>query len=173
MQSCNSSDRGLSPPQANGQLTLSGHSTQNLRPQLTLLKYLVDRRGRYFQLCRNFADRCSRSPKASNPVAIQCQRGTSQGLPPELRIPQPSANTLLNQRPFKLRHRTDDLEHQPPRRGGQIQVVTEADKSNSVRVEISEGVDEVLERPPEAVNLPAQHDIEVPPVSIGHKAIQF
>jgi len=31
----------------------------------------------------------------------------------------------------------------------------------------------MLERAPEAIYLPAQHEVEVPPVSIGHKTIQF
>lgn len=31
----------------------------------------------------------------------------------------------------------------------------------------------MVERGPEAVNFPAQYDLEVPPVSVGHEAIQF
>src|SRR5664280_1333524 len=61
-------------------------------------------------------------------------------------------------------HLPHELKHHPPRRGGQDQVVTKADEGHAVGIEIGERVDEVLQRPPETVNLPAQHRVEVPPL---------
>jgi hypothetical protein len=75
------------------------------------------------------------SPDAARP---------SQNLSPELRISQPSTNTLLNEGAFELRHCADNLKHQPAGRRGEIEIVTEADKSNAIAVEVGEGVNEVL-----------------------------
>ena len=38
-------------------------------------------------------------------------------------IPYPRPHALLNQRPFKLGHRADDVEHEPSARGAQVQVI--------------------------------------------------
>ena len=98
---------------------------------------------------------------------------TPQRLSLELGVAQPGPDTFLNERAFEFGHCTNNLEHEPTGWGGEIQIVTEADKGHAVRVKISERVDEVLQRPPEAVNFPAKHYIEVPPVRVSHQPIQF
>src|ERR1035437_2451742 len=149
---------------ASNQATTLESSTQKPR---------ANRTGGRTNCVRNLA---KTRPLLSQPrhlVAIDNSPRPSQRLPFELRIAQSGTDTFLNQRSLKFCHRTNDLKHQPPRRGGQVQVVTKADKGHAVGVKISERVDEVLQRPPEAVNFPAKHYIKVPPVSVGHEAIEF
>jgi hypothetical protein len=57
--------------------------------------------------------------------------------------------------------------------GAEIEVVPKADKRDAIGTEIREGVDEVLQRTTKAIDLPDEHGIEFPPVSVGHELIQF
>src|SRR5262249_31103456 len=118
-------------------------------------------------------DGSSRSPKAGNSFAIKTQCWASQRLPLELCVTQSGPDSFLNQRAFKLRHRTNDLKHQPARRRREVKIVTEADKSDTVAVKVCERVDEVLKCAPDAITLQASYTLEAPPVSTGHEAFQF
>jgi hypothetical protein len=55
----------------------------------------------------------------------------------------------------------------------QVQVVLQADKRHAIGVKVCECVHEVLQRPSEAVDLPAQRNVEPPLVCIGHQTVEF
>ena len=62
----------------------------------------------------------------------------------------------MDERPLELRHSPDDLEHEAPGRGAEIEVVAEADKCHSVGAKVREGVDQMFQRTTEAIDLPDQ-----------------
>ena len=122
--------------------------------------------GRRTDCHRNLAKAGALFSQPHHLVATDYPARPSQRLPFELRVPQPRPDSLLNQRTFKFCHCADDLKHEPPRRRGEVQIVTEADKSNTVAVKVCESVDEVLERAPESVHLPAKHYVKAPQVNV-------
>ena len=113
------------------------------------------------------------SPKArtllSQPghrVAVDYPARATQRFSFELRITQSGPDSLLNQRAFKFRHCPDYLKHEPAGRRREVQIVTQAHKGHTVRIEIGKCVDELLKRAPESVHLPAKHYVKAPQVNI-------
>lgn len=88
------------------------------------------------------------------------------------RIAHARLHPFRNQRPFEFRHGANDLEHKAARGCAEIEVVSKAHEGNSQRLEFSQGIDQVPQRPPESVQFPDQDGIEAPPVSLRHEAIQ-
>jgi len=149
---------------ASNQATTLESSTQKPR---------ANRTGGRTNCVRNLA---KTRPLLSQPrhlVAIDNSPRPSQRLPLELRIAQPGPYTFLNEGTLEFSHRTDDLKHEPSRRCGKVQIVPHADKGHTVSIKVGKRIYEVLQRAPEAINFPAKHYIEVPPVSVGHEAIEF
>ena len=70
-------------------------------------------------------------------------------------------------------HGADDLEHQAPRWSTEIEVVAKADKGHSVGTKVREGIDQMFQRTPKAIDLPNQHGIELPSVSVGHQLVEL
>jgi hypothetical protein len=87
------------------------------------------------------------SPEALR-TAIFCVSTSRRGRPqfPTFcsRVSQARLHAFLYQRSLKFCHRAYDLEHQPPRRGAQVQIVAKADKCDTVSIQIGEGIDEEL-----------------------------
>jgi len=59
-------------------------------------------------------------------------------------VSQTCPNPLLDERSLELGHGADDLEHQPTRRGAEIEVIAEADKRDAIGAQVCEGVDQML-----------------------------
>src|SRR5664279_1287753 len=85
------------------------------------------------------------------PLAAQCKHPISVNVdarPPELlalgaRIAQPSPDPLLDERSLELGHGANDLKHQAPGGCAEIEVVSEADKRDSVGTKVRKGVDQM------------------------------
>jgi hypothetical protein len=99
--------------------------------------------------------------------------GPSELLALGARVSKTSPNPLLNERSLELSHGADNLEHEATGRRAQVQVVAEANKGDAIGTEIRESVDQMLEGTAEAIDLPDEHGIEFPPVSVGHELVQF
>src|ERR1019366_3502820 len=108
-----------------------------------------------------------------HPGSVNFNARPSEPLPFGASIAQSGPDALLDQRPLELCHGADDLEHQPARRRAQIKIVAEADKGYSVCAKVRERIDQMLQRPTEAVNFPDKHGIELAAMSVGHQLIQF
>src|SRR5208337_112928 len=115
------------------------------------------------------------------PVTARCKHAVSVNLsarPSELlalgpRIAQPGLDALLDKRSLKLGHGTDDLKHQAAGGRAEVEVVAEADEGDSIGAKICERIDEVFQRTTEAINLPHEHGIELPPMGVGHELVQL
>src|ERR1035438_3606334 len=57
---------------------------------------------------------------------------------PSSRIAEPGSDPFNNQRPFKLAHGSDHLEHQTTGRCAEVEVVPQGDKCHPIRIQISE-----------------------------------
>src|SRR5258708_8261256 len=66
--------------------------------------------------------------QCSNPVSIDDYPRSPQLSALRLGIPEPRANALLDECSLELGHRANDLEHEPPRRGAEVKVVSQADE---------------------------------------------
>ena len=87
-------------------------------------------------------------------------------------INESTFHPLFRQRQFELGHRADNLEHETPGRRTEIEIISETDERHAIRVEIGEGIDEMFQRPAEAINLPTGDDVKAAAVSVGHQAVQ-
>ena len=102
--------------------------------------------------------------------SVNLDAGPSERLSLGTRIAQAGSDPFLNERPLKLRHGADDLEHEAPGRCAEIEVVAEAYKCDSIGAKLREGINQMLQRAAEAIDLPNQHGVEVPPATATKNA---
>jgi hypothetical protein len=92
--------------------------------------------------------------------SVNLDAGPSELLALRASIAQPSLDALLDKRTLELGHGADDLEHESPGWRAQIEVVAKADERDAIGAKVGEGVDQMLQRTTEAVDLPNQHSIK-------------
>src|ERR1019366_4558964 len=56
---------------------------------------------------------------------------------------------------------------------GQVEIVLQAGERHAEGVEVCKGIDQVLQRPAEAVNLLHEDHVKLPPMGITHEAVQL
>jgi len=83
------------------------------------------------------------------------------------------SHPFLNECTLELSHRTDNLEHEPTGRCAQVEVVPQTDERHTIGIEVGQSVDQVLQRPSEAVDFPDEHNFKLAAVNIDHKAIKL
>jgi len=92
---------------------------------------------------------CDRLPaaplcaKAGNPRAIHNDGRAPKTLAFGPGVSQAGFHPLLDERPFELRHGTDDLKHQSARGRAKVKVVPQTDERNSAGPEFGQGIDQV------------------------------
>jgi hypothetical protein len=77
---------------------------------------------------------------------------------------RPAFHSLLDERPLKLGHGADDLEHQPTGGRAEVEVVPQADERNSAGLEFGQGINQVTKRAAEPVQ---PHRLAVNPCENG------
>ena len=96
------------------------------------------------------------------------QAGSFQALPLSPRPSEARNNALLYSAALELRNGGQDVQLQPPCRRRGVDALPEGDERNPQRLEFVEQQNQVPEIPPQAVQPPADENIESPPTS-GHE----
>jgi hypothetical protein len=88
----------------------------------------------------NHAKRLALGAKLGHSLAIHKGFGSPKVFAASTGVKEASLYALANQCSLEFSHSADDLEHESPRRRGQIQVVAKAYESNSERLEFCQRV---------------------------------
>src|SRR6266700_3759627 len=121
-----------------------GFDRRRSRHKLSTQETRADRAGGRANRPCNLPKTCPLFSQPCHLVAIDYPTRSAQRLPFEYRVAQPGPDSFLNERAFKLGHRSDDLKHEPTGWSREVQIVAEAHEGDAVGIEVSECIDEVL-----------------------------
>src|ERR1035437_8034263 len=125
------------------------------------------------ELFGDVAETVTFSLHAGDAVEVYDTAWTTEFFPVAPGVVETSLHPLLDKRPLELRHCPDDLEHQTPRGCAEVKIVFQAGECHAVGIEVGEGINQVPQRPAEAVNLPHEDHVKLPPMGITHEAVQL